>query len=206
MYVIRARYTVAAIRRSNFVEWFDRGQHADRPVGYLGGMLLNSLGAPSSWSVIAEWDTRETALDYYGGPGWAKFEEAVPTLSVSTPVGSNEAHEELCRAGDSTGATVVSLTDWELDPGTTNATSFEDTMAGLVDLRAGISAPGAAARLLRYLGNPTKYLTIESASTEAVLRGGGPSLQVLPLVSAHPWSMFGSRPPNVEYFAVLRQV
>ena len=206
MYVIRARYTVAATRRSNFVEWFDRGQDADRPVGYLGGMLLNSLGAPSSWSVIAEWDTRETALDYYGGPGWAKFEEAVPTLSVSTPVGSNEAHEELCRAGDSTGATVVSLTDWELDPSSTNATSFEDTMAGLVGLRSRLSVPGASASSLRYLGNPTKYLTIETAANVQSLRRPDPTVEATPLIDAHPWSMFGSRAPTVEFFAVLRQV
>ena len=206
MYVIRARYTVAATRRAGFAEWFDRGQHADRPSGYRGGMLLNSLGAPSSWTVMVYWDARETALDYYGGLGWAKFEETIPTLSVATPVGSNEAHEELRRTGDGADATVATLTDWDLDPGRSNTTSFEDTMAGLVGLRAENSAPAASAHLLRYLGNPTRYLTIETASDYWGLLSHDPSSQAPSFVDAQPWSMFGSHPPTVEFFAIVRRV
>lgn len=209
MYLTRVDVMVAVGRLADLETWVKQyGEVLKAQQGFQLFVHGNSLGYPAKHTGIVRWESREAAVAWGRSPALQAFIKANPFEGLFTIPQPAEAYEFVLGVGEpSAQARYGVLVDWHIDvlrPG--NVAAFQSSRQRVFELRQKHGKGFVLNRLWRSLGNPSKYLVVQSYTSREDARAaqGIPELQEI--ARAYRWNDYTSTPPTIEEFEVMYAV
>jgi heme-degrading monooxygenase HmoA len=208
MYATRVEVMVAAGKAGAFEERATRMNEAmEKLDGFQVRRVLNSLGCPAKYTMLAFWESREAARTGMRSAPMQAYFEANPMPEWGTIIRPVEAYEEVHliegqAQGDTPGQ--VTLIEWTLLPGWQTAEAFEQSRKDLFELQRQHHPGLLRHRLLRYLGGPGRYLVLNAVTSREAMLAAFRQPEIQQFNEEHPATKYAATPPAVEHFEPIR--
>lgn len=207
MYIIRTNRIIPEFAVEDYLERFDRANEiAAGSSSFLGALILNSMGYPSVYTTLIQFENRTTAREFHASSDWRTFTWENPTEGMGTRIGLQEAYELVHGRTNSGEAKFAMISDWTLDLDPRVFHSFIEQAKNIYRLRAEHGQGVAASQLLSFLGNPTKFVEIELYASRDDIATTHQSPEVLEQISVHPASEFSRGTPEMDLCEVIRKI
>jgi heme-degrading monooxygenase HmoA len=208
MYATRVDVMVAAGKAGAFEEraaWMNEAM--ERLDGFQVRRVLNSLGCPAKYTLLAFWENREAARAGVRGAVMQAYFEANPIPEWGTIIRPVEAYEEVHLIEGQTQVDTpgqVTLVEWTLNPGWQTAEAFEQSRKDLFELQRQHNPGLLRHRLLRYLGGPGRYLALNAVTDWEAMLAAFRHPEIQRFNEDHPATNYAATPPAIEHFEPVR--
>jgi quinol monooxygenase YgiN len=175
--------------------------------GFLARRVLNSLGCPAKYTLLAFWEGREKALASARSAAMQAFVEANPIPDWATLVRPVEAYEQVHLVEGQAQADTpgqVTLIEWTLHPGLETSEAFEQSRKEIFELHRQHNPGLLRHRLLRYLGGPGRYLVLNAVTDREAMIAAFRNPEIRRSIDEHPATKYAPAPPVVEHFEPVR--
>lgn len=154
--------------------------------GFLRATLLNSLGVPSRYTRLVQWNDREQARIFDHALALAGFTHDHPSDGIYEASRPIEAYQNIHRILGAAAPVAAYLIDEIVAQGPTTLQEFEESRGAVYHLRRQFGPGFAASLLSRFLGGANRYLIFGSFAGEGDDRKTAETPEIVAYWDAHP--------------------
>jgi heme-degrading monooxygenase HmoA len=154
--------------------------------GFLRATLLNSLGYPSRFTTLVQWESRQHSREFDLSGALREFLGAHPPAEISAPARPVEAYEVIHRIRGKGRPEADYLIDEVVRPGPTTLQEFEESRGAVYELRRRAGTGFAISLLSRFLGGANRYLIFGGFNAEGDDRRTAEAPEIVRYWQEHP--------------------
>ncbi|MBI4641058.1 MAG: hypothetical protein HY731_10205 [Candidatus Tectomicrobia bacterium] len=205
--MLRIESMVVGARIADYEVWIKQyGDVLRAQKGFQGWVVANSFGYPTKYTRLANWESRETELAAIWSSYLHAFLKANPSEGLFTMARPGEAYEIVTSVGESIPAGFLLLVEFDLDIRPGNAAAFESGRQKLFELRQKLGNGFILSQMLRFMGNPTKYLISAFYTNRDNAWAAFAMPEYQEVANAYRWSDYAITPPAFEAYEVIHQI